>query len=91
MSEERRALIESRLAVLSPRHLEITDESHRHAGHASAKGGGHFVVTVVSEMFAGKSLLQRHRMVYAAMGDAMEQQIHALSITAKTPDEAGLN
>jgi BolA protein len=71
----------------SPTALEIIDDSHLHAGHASAKGGGHFRVNIVSSAFAGQSMIQRHRMVYSAMGDAMKSEIHALSIKAYTPDE----
>lgn len=74
--------------ALAPQDMEIVDESHLHAGHEGAKsGGGHFNVTVVSSAFDGKSLMQRHRMVYEAMGDAMKHEIHALSITAYTPAE----
>lgn len=74
--------------ALVPLALEINDESHKHAGHAGARGGqGHFSVTVVSEAFAGKLPLARHRLVYAALGDMMTTDIHALAITAKAPDE----
>lgn len=75
-------------AALAPVALEVNDDSHRHAGHAGARGGqGHFSVTVVSEAFAGKLLLARHRLVYSALGDMMTTDIHALAITAKSPDE----
>jgi BolA protein len=81
-------LIQQRLkATLAPTGLEILDESHKHAGHAGA-GGGHFQVMIVSPVFAGKRLLERHRLVYEALGDAMKQEIHALSIRALTPDES---
>ena len=82
--------IEQRLrTALAPQRLEIEDESAKHAGHAGARdGGGHFDVTIVSSQFAGKSLLQRHRLVYDALGEAMRKDIHALSIHALTPDEA---
>ena len=74
--------------ALVPLALEINDESHKHAGHAGARGGqGHFSVTVVSEAFAGKLPLARHRLVYTALGDMMTTDIHALAITAKAPDE----
>ena len=91
MSSKRVALIRDRLTDLfAPRSLNIIDESARHAGHASAGGGGHFVVEIVSDAFAGKSSIQRHRMVYDALGDAMQaNEIHALSIKASTPAEAG--
>jgi len=77
-------------AALSPVALEIEDDSHRHAGHAGAAGGGgHFNVAITAAAFEGKSLIERHRMVYAAMGDAMQTDIHALSIRATAPSEAG--
>ena len=77
------------LAALQPQSLEIEDDSHRHAGHAGARDGrGHFNVDIVSAAFAGKGTLARHRAVYAALGDMMETDIHALSIKARTPDEA---
>lgn len=91
MTAERVAMIEEKLtAALSPSQLDIQDDSAKHAGHEGAKsGGGHFIVNIISDAFAGKSLIQRHRMVYDAIGaDAMQSEIHALSITAKTPDEA---
>lgn len=83
------ALIEQRLrAALAPQNLEVADESAQHAGHAGAKGGGgHYAVVVVSPIFAGKSLVERHRMIYDALGDTMRREIHALSIKALTPDE----
>ncbi|WP_233433450.1 BolA family protein [Lysobacter soli] len=77
-------------AALAPVSLEIEDESHRHAGHAGAADGrGHFRVDVVSEAFAGLGPIARHRAVYAALGDLMTTDIHALSIRARTPAEAG--
>lgn len=82
-------MIEEKLqSALSPIHIEIVDESHKHAGHAGAKsGGGHFNVTLVAEIFTGEKLLQRHRRVYDALGSAMQNEIHALSIRAYTPQE----
>ncbi|MNM75130.1 transcriptional regulator BolA [compost metagenome] len=75
-------------AALAPELLEVEDDSHRHAGHAGARDGrGHFNVVVVSEVFAGKAPLARHRAVYAALGTMMETDIHALSIKALTPGE----
>lgn len=70
----------------SPTHLEIIDDSHKHAGHASAGGAGHFTVIVTSAEFAGKTPIQRHRMVFAALDDIMGDEIHALSIQASTPE-----
>ncbi len=74
---------------LAPIVLDIADESHRHAGHAGARDGrGHFRVHVVSAAFAGKAPLARHRLIYAALGDLMQTDIHALAIDAHAPDEA---
>jgi len=77
-------------AALAPVSLQIEDESHRHAGHAGAADGrGHFSVDVVSQAFTGLGPIARHRAVYAALGDLMTTDIHALSIRARTPAEAG--
>ncbi|CAI8877379.1 MULTISPECIES: BolA family protein [Methylococcus] len=74
--------------ALAPLHLEIIDESASHAGHAGAMaGGGHFHATIVSAAFDGKSLVQRHQMVYSALGDMMHNEIHAFSMKALTPSE----
>jgi BolA family transcriptional regulator, general stress-responsive regulator len=73
--------------ALSPTRLEITDDSHKHAGHAGARDGrGHFSVLIESQAFAGKSLIAQHRMVYAALGEMMQTDIHALAIQAKASD-----
>lgn len=78
--------------ALHPVHLEIEDESHKHTGHPGARqGGGHFRVSIVSDSFTGKGLLERHRMVYACLSDALQHEIHALSIKAYTPAEFNLN
>lgn len=85
-------MIRQRLhAALQVDAIEIVDDSHRHVGHVGAReGGGHYQVRIVSPDFAGKRLLERHRMVYQAMGDAMRNDtIHALNIEALTPAEAG--
>lgn len=75
--------------ALAPQSLEVADDSHKHAGHAGARGGqGHFGVDIVSSAFSGKLPLARHRLVYAALGEMMQTDIHALSIRARTPDEA---
>jgi BolA protein len=89
MSAERVALIEERLrSALDPEELQIIDDSAAHAGHAGARGGGgHFNVLIVSKAFAGKTLLQRHRLVYTALSDLLPTAIHALSIKALTSDE----
>ncbi len=76
--------------AFQPEHLEVEDDSHRHAGHEGARDGrGHFNVRIVSQAFAGKLPLARHRAVYAALGDMMTTDIHALSIQARTPGERG--
>ncbi|WCE04033.1 BolA family protein [Pseudoxanthomonas sp. JBR18] len=89
MSERMERMRRALEAGLSPRQLELEDQSHLHAGHAGARDGrGHYRVVVVSEVFAGKAPLARHRAVYAALGDMMQTDIHALSIDARAPGEA---
>jgi BolA protein len=66
---------------LSPSHLEIIDDSYLHAGHAGAQSGkGHFTVIIQSDSFAGKRPIQCHQLVYGALGEMMQSDIHALSI-----------
>ena len=72
---------------LQPMQLDIVDESHLHAGHSGHGGAGHFAVTITAEAFNGKSLIERHRMVYLAVDDLMKTEIHALSIKANATDE----
>lgn len=79
--------IRQRLAILEPQLLEILDDSAKHAGHAGNTGGGHFTLTVVSSQFSGKSQIIRHRMIYQLLQDLIPARIHALSISAFTPDE----
>lgn len=89
---DRVARIEAQLrAALAPDVLEIVDESAAHAGHAGAREGGHFTIRIVSPAFAGKTLIQRHRLVHAAVADLMRRDIHALSIKAQTPDEVSFS
>jgi len=77
-------------AALNPVSLTTEDESHLHAGHAGAKTGmGHFHVVVVADAFEGLRPLKRHRLIYDAVGDLMQTDIHALRIDAFTPAEAG--
>jgi len=87
--KERKAEIEKRLsAAFTPETIGVDDESHLHAGHEGARDGrGHFRVLIVSVKFIGKRMLQRHRMVYDALGEMMRNDIHALTIDAWTPDE----
>ena len=77
------------LAALQPVTLDVIDDSHKHAGHEGARDGrGHFTVRIVSPVFAGKAPLARHRAIYAALGEMMQTDIHALAIEAKAPGEA---
>lgn len=74
--------------TLQPELIEIIDDSAAHAGHAGAKqGAGHYNVTIVAEIFEGKTLVQRHQLIYQALGDLMKTEIHALGINALTPSE----
>ena len=76
------------LRTLEPVSVEIVDDSAKHAGHVGARsGGGHFRLSIVSPRFAGCRTMERHRLVYDALGPLMKQEIHALSISARTPDE----
>lgn len=81
------ALLRERLAPLQPIHFELTDDSHLHAGHAGAREGGHYRLTIVSAAFIGKNTVARHREVFSLVGDLMRSKIHALGIKARTPDE----
>ncbi len=77
---------------LEPMQLEVIDDSHRHAGHAGAADGrGHFTVLVVSKRFEGVDTLKRHKLIYEAVGDMMQTDIHALSIQALAPGESALS
>lgn len=83
--------IEAKLrAALSPARLDIVDESAMHAGHAGARAGGetHFRVEVVAQAFAGKSRLERQRLVYGVLADELAGPVHALSVRALTPSES---
>ena len=75
--------------ALQPVQLLLRDDSAAHAGHAGAKDGAHFAVKIVSPRFAGVRTLERHRMVYAAAAPLLAGRIHALQITALTPEETG--
>ena len=75
-------------AALSPTLLEVQDDSHLHAGHAGAREGRHFSVSLCSPRFAGLSRVARHRLVYDSLGPLASQGVHALAITAKAPGEA---
>lgn len=86
---DRVEMIRERLEkTLGPASLEIVDESHLHVGHPGARDGrGHFRVRIVSDLFAGLPRLARHRRVYAALGELMQTDIHALNIEALSSDE----
>lgn len=87
-SADRLTRLRRRLTTeLAPERLEISDDSNHHVGHAGARGGGHFTVHIVSRAFTDKTLLERHRMIYALLEDMMRDDIHALSIQAHSPDE----
>ena len=89
MSEDRETLIRRQLEkTFQPTELLIKDQSQLHAGHAGAKDGkGHFDVTIVAEAFDGVDRIQRHRMVYDALGELIKSDIHALRIKALAPSE----
>lgn len=87
MSEqnERIALIESLLTEhLAPTLLEITDDSHKHAGHIGNQGGGHYAIAIASPRFSNKSRLAAHRLIYEALQSLMPEQIHALQIIIRS-------
>jgi BolA protein len=74
-----------------PQRLEVIDQSHMHAGHAGARPGGetHFAVVIVADAFAGKSRVERQRLVYAALAEELAGPVHALSLKALATAEAG--
>jgi BolA family transcriptional regulator, general stress-responsive regulator len=76
--------------AFAPQRLEVIDDSHRHAGHAGARPGGqtHYSVHIVSQAFRGKSRIDRHRMVNAALASELQSGVHALAIRAAAPGEA---
>jgi len=89
MSNSRYDMICERLAAtLAPQSLELQDDGHLHVGHAGAKNGGHYTLRIVSLKFKGMRPIARHQLVYRSLGDLMKTDIHALSITALTPEEA---
>jgi BolA protein len=86
---ERRGHIEELLrSALEAEHVEVVDESHLHAGHAgAASGAGHFRATIVSGKFDGVRPVQRQRLVFAALGELMQTDIHAMSMETLTPEQ----
>ncbi len=92
MSERIERIRDLLAAAFAPAEVEVIDDSHKHVGHAGARDGrGHFSVRLVSQRFAGQTPLTRHRAVYAALGDMMQTDIHALSIQARTPEESAVD
>lgn len=83
-----RRIREKLLAAFAPVELLIEDDGHKHVGHAGAAGGlGHYRVRIVAESFRGLTAVARHRQVYAALGELMRTDIHALAIDARPPPE----
>jgi BolA protein len=80
-------LAEDLRSALTAEHVEVHDESARHRGHAGALEGGHFDAIVVSARFEGLGPVERHRAVYAALGDLRERRVHALALRTFTPEE----
>jgi BolA family transcriptional regulator, general stress-responsive regulator len=80
-------LLENRLQPLVPQVINIRDDSHAHAGHAGARDGGHYYLTIVSEQFEAQSRLARQRAVLRYVADLIPTPVHALSIQALTPEE----
>jgi BolA protein len=87
MSERSKKIHAILTTAFQPIEIHIEDESWKHANHAGAKesGGGHFVITIIAEAFAGKSAIEKHRMIYQALKNELVSDIHALSINAKAP------
>ena len=87
MTEERIRMIKRDLSSLEPSKISIEDEGHLHVGHAGAKSGGHFKLYIVSKSFDNMSIINRHKLIYKTLDKLMKTEIHALSITAKSPNE----
>jgi BolA family transcriptional regulator, general stress-responsive regulator len=88
MTTERLARLRAALEQeLAPLKLDIIDESAAHAGHAGARAGGHFRVSLVSAAFRGRPQIERHRLVYAAVAPLLHGDVHALNIRALAPEE----
>ncbi|MBI1980035.1 MAG: BolA family transcriptional regulator [Methylocystis sp.] len=95
MTNQSKGAVKARIAQkltegLAPAALNVIDDSHRHAGHGHhhPEGETHFTVEVVSALFEGKSLIERHRLVNTLLAEELAERVHALAITAKTPKEA---
>ena len=81
--------IRQKLSALEPLALDLEDQSSLHEGHSGARPGGqtHWRLSIVSARFAGQPVVARHRMIYQALGELMQNPIHALAITARAPEE----
>lgn len=88
MSAEQ-AMRERLMIALEPTRIDLVNESHLHAGHASSPGTGesHFRLLIVSKMFEGRSRVERHRLVNDALADLLKDRVHALAIKAYAPGE----
>lgn len=75
--------------AFAPVHLDVVDESHMHVGHVGARAGGetHFRVLIAAAAFAGKSRVERQRLIFAVLADELRDRVHALSLTVRAPDE----
>jgi len=88
VSDRKQQIEELLTTAFSPAKLLVKDQSHLHAGHEGARDGrGHFDIVIIADGFSGQNRVQRHRMVYAALGELMETDIHAVRITATVPSE----
>lgn len=87
MSERAQRVAERLRAELQALYVEVADESHLHAGHPGARGGGHFRALIVSPRFAGLGRVAAQRLVYAALGNLLDGEIHAISMTTLTPEQ----
>jgi len=85
------AIINKLREAFAPQSLDVSDESHLHEGHSGHRPGGetHFRVNIVSPAFQGKSRIERHRMINAALAAELAGSVHALALTAQAPGEAG--
>ena len=88
MTDRMQRIRERLKKALEPHSLELVDDSHRHVGHPGARSGmGHFKLRIRAECFRQRSPLERHRIVYEALGDMMQTDIHALNIDAAPPED----
>lgn len=86
-SQRAQRVAERLRAEMQAVYVEVADESHLHAGHPGARGGGHFRALIVSPRFAGLGRVAAQRLVYAALGDLLQGEIHAISMTTLTPEQ----